>query len=117
MKKTKREMYAEIRKVVESNTEMVAFIDHEVEMLTRRNSTRSGKPTATQIANEEIRNTIFDNMVVGKSYRISDLIKEMPGCQELSTSKMSALIRPLMITGAIVRTTEKQKAYFTKVSE
>lgn len=109
-------MYAEIRKVVESNAEMVAFIDHEVEMLSRKN-TKSGKPTAAQIANEEIRNTIFDNMVVGKPYRISDLIKEMPGCQELSTSKMSALIRPLIIAGTIVRTTEKQKAYFTKVSE
>ena len=116
MKKTKKEMYAEIRKAVESNAEMVAFIDHEMEILSHK-SKRSGKPTATQVANEKIRNTIFDNMVVGKSYRISDLIKEMPGCQELSTSKMSALIRPLISTGAVVRTTEKQKAYFTKVNE
>ena len=33
---TKREMYAEIRKAVADNADMVAFIDHEVELLDKK---------------------------------------------------------------------------------
>ena len=35
---TKREMFAEIRKIVADNAEMVAFIDHEVELLDKKKS-------------------------------------------------------------------------------
>ena len=39
---TKREMFAEIRNIVADNAEMVAFIDHEIELLERKsNSPRS----------------------------------------------------------------------------
>lgn len=33
---TKKEMFTEIRKVVADNAEMVAFIDHEIELLNRK---------------------------------------------------------------------------------
>ena len=32
-KKTKREFFGEIREIVKENTELVAFIDHELELL------------------------------------------------------------------------------------
>ena len=35
---TKREMFAEIRNIVADNAEMVAFIDHEIELLERKSN-------------------------------------------------------------------------------
>ena len=48
---TKREMFAEIRNAVIDNAEMVAFIDHEIELLNRK-STSPKKPTKTHQKNE-----------------------------------------------------------------
>lgn len=114
---TKREMLAKIREVVVNDTEMVAFIDHEVELLTRRNSTRSGKPTATQIANEEIKTNILNALEMGEKYTIGDIIKAIPNPENgnYSTSKISALIRQLKEAGLVNREQVKGRAYFSKV--
>ena len=48
---TKKEMFAEIRKVVADNAEMVAFIDHEIELLNRKSGSPR-KPTKTQVEND-----------------------------------------------------------------
>ena len=45
---TKTEMFNEIRKNL-TDPEQIAFIDHEVEMLAKRNANRSSKPTKAQI--------------------------------------------------------------------
>ena len=46
---TKTEMLNEIRKVVANNAEMVAFCDHEIELIAKRNASRSNKPTKAQL--------------------------------------------------------------------
>ena len=51
MAKTKKEMFVEIRNVVADNAEMVAFIDHEIELLSRKSGSPR-KPTQTQIEND-----------------------------------------------------------------
>ena len=51
---TKRENYTAIRAIVADNAELVAFIDHELELLDKKNSKRSDKPTAKQTANAEL---------------------------------------------------------------
>lgn len=113
---TKREMFAKIREAVADNDEMVAFIDHEVELLTRRNGTRSGKPTALQKVNEEIKTNILDELDSGEMYTIADLIKVIPNPTDtdFTTSKMSALVRQLKEAGLVKREQIKGRAYFSK---
>ena len=48
---TKKEMFAEIRNIVADNEEMVAFIDHEIELLERKSNSPK-KPTKIQIEND-----------------------------------------------------------------
>ena len=55
---TKREMFAEIRNIVADNAEMVAFIDHEIELLERK-SNGVRKPTKTQVENEQFKDAIL----------------------------------------------------------
>ncbi len=57
-KMTKREMFEQIRTHLTDEAE-IAFIDHELELLARKNERKSTKPTAKQIANAELMNLIY----------------------------------------------------------
>lgn len=72
------------------------------------------KPTANQVANKGIQDAILESMQNGKLYTITDMIKEIPACADLTNQKVSALIRPL-IGVSIERVEDKRKAYFRKI--
>ena len=48
-KKTKREFFGEIREIVKDNSELVAFIDHELELLDKKTSAKSTKVNTEQV--------------------------------------------------------------------
>ena len=109
---------------VKNNPDLVDFINHEIELLANKNKTAGGtrKPTATQVANAELKAKMLDFMEVGKKYTVSELIKSVPELNDLTTSKVSALLRQMRDdtpdgTGEIHRTEEKGKTYFAKVGE
>ena len=112
-KKEKFEMLLAMESV-KGNEMLVEFINHEIDLLARKNSADK-KPTAQQSANAEIQKAILEGMEVGKKYTITDLIKEIPACAELTNQRVSALVRQLMPT-YIERVEEKKKAYFVKVA-
>lgn len=117
MKKiTKREKFEMLLAMesVKSNEMLVEFIEHEIELLAKKNGSEK-KPTAQQTANAEIQKEILESMEVGKRYTITDLIKTVPACAELTNQRVSALVRQLMPT-YIERVEEKKKAYFVKVA-
>jgi hypothetical protein len=58
---------------------------------------------------------MLESMEVGKRYTITDLIKEIPVCAELTNQRVRALVGQLMPT-YIERIEEKKKAYFVKVA-
>ena len=80
-----------------------------------KKSSKSGerKPTKTQVANEGFKATILENMEHGRLYTITELTKEIPFGEELSSQRVSALVRQLKDSGKVVRTEEKRKAYFS----
>ena len=114
-KMTKREMFEMIKANHNLSADEIAFIDHELELLAKKNSAEK-KPTAVQVANEGIKADILNGMEIGKKYTITDLMKEIPACAELSNQRVSALVRQLVTDGAVERTEEKRKAYFSKVA-
>jgi DNA-binding HxlR family transcriptional regulator len=114
-KMTKREMYEMIKANHNLSADEIAFIDHELELLAKKNSAEK-KPTAVQVANEGIKADILNGMEIGKKYTITDLMKTIPACAELSNQRVSALVRQLVTDGAVERTEEKRKAYFSKVA-
>mgnify|MGYP002517294062 FL=1 len=114
-KMTKREMFEMIKANHNLSADEIAFIDHELELLAKKNSAEK-KPTAVQVANEGIKADILDGMEIGKKYTITDLMKEIPACAELSNQRVSALVRQLVADGSVERTEEKRKAYFSKVA-
>ena len=116
MKKiTKRERFESLLNMAEVQADpgMVEFINHELELLTKKNSSEK-KPTAQQVANEAIKQAIVDGMERDHFYTITELQKSIPECAELSNQRVSALVRQMVADGAVIRTEDKRKAYFSK---
>ena len=99
-------------KEVASNENLVLFINHEIELLDKKNSADK-KPTAQQVANKSTQEAILNGMEEGKMYTITDLIKEIPECADLTNQRVSALVRQ-MLDVSIRRVEDKRKAYFSK---
>ena len=112
-KKDKFEMLAKLP-AVQSDPVLSEFIAHEMELLAKKNSAEK-KPTAQQVANVGIQTAILNGMEVGKAYTITDLIKSVPECADLTNQRVSALVRQMVDSGSVERFEEKRKAYFRKV--
>ena len=113
-KMTKADYFKQIMASYPLTEDEKAFVEHELELLAKKNSAEK-KPTAVQVANEGIKNAILEAMEVGKKYTITDLIKEVEACAELSNQRVSALVRQMVNDHVVERTEEKRKAYFSKV--
>ena len=113
-KMTKRDYFNELLNIgeVKENKAMVDFINHELELLEKKNASKSSTETKTQKENAGIKENLLNEMVSGKKYTISDMQKELVCCKELTNQKISALVRQLMESGDLKRTEEKRKAYF-----
>lgn len=116
-KMTKRDYFNILRAsypaTAENYDEVIGFIDHELELLAKKNAAEK-KPTAVQVANEGIKQAIVAGMEQGKLYTITDIIKSVPECADLTNQRVSALVRQLM-PEYIERVEEKRKAYFRLV--
>lgn len=112
-KPTKRENYNALLKIeaVANNPELVEFIKHEIELLDKKNSTDK-KPTATQIANEALKNAILDYMEPTIGYTVTDIIKGVEECSEFSNQKVSALMRALKDEGKVTKTEGKKTLFY-----
>lgn len=95
---------------VKADEALVAFIEHEIELLDKKNSADK-KPTATQVANKGIKETLVASMEAGKRYTVTELLKAV-GDEALTNQKVSALLRQLVAEGAVIKTEDKRKSYF-----
>lgn len=113
-KTTKREYYELIKSKLADNAEIVAFCDHEIELLDNRKKTVDGekKLTPKQKENLALVATILDNMEVDTIYSISDMQRKIEVCKELTNQKISSLIRQAMSDDIIERVEVKGKAFF-----
>ena len=115
-KLTKAQKFAMLRAIpaVAENAMLVEFIDHEVELLTKKNSADK-KPTAQQVANAGIATAIIEGMEPNRLYTVTEVIKSIPACADLTNQRVSALLRQLVEAGKVKRTEDKRKAYFQVV--
>ena len=113
-KMTKADYFKQIMANYDITADERAFIEHELELLAKKNSAEK-KPTAVQVANEGIKDAILEGMDEGVKYTITDLMKNIEACADLSNQRVSALVRQLVADGSVERTEEKRKAYFSKV--
>lgn len=135
-KVTRREMFVRISDFIASvesdeegfqqrQEEMIDFINHQIKMLDdRKKSSANGEK---KLSKEQEQNLVFsehiwEQMEVERSYSTSDLMKELPVVgeflettgKEMSTQKMSSLMKPLVDDGRVIKTTDKRKVSYKK---
>ena len=118
-KMTKAVAWGIVKGIVEQSghpqsAELVEKINNELVLLAKKNSAEK-KPTAQQVQNDGIKSAILEGMESAKAYTVTDIIKSVPACADLTNQRVSALMRQLVDAGVVVRTEDKRKAYFTKV--
>lgn len=115
-KMTKREYFTILRAAYPADAanaeDVLAFIDHEIELLAKKNTSEK-KPTKTQIENEGNKRIVLDTLAAftdGKT--ISEIQAANEILAEMSNQKVSALVRQMVQDGSLVRIEDKRKAYF-----
>jgi hypothetical protein len=121
MKKlTKKDYFAQIRAIVINDPELVAFVDHEVELLTKKNTGNS--QTKVQKENETVKTMLIDELAkIGRAVTITELMNESPVVKEytlengnkLTNQKISAIFKQLVEAKELVKVTDKKKSYFS----
>lgn len=119
-KMTKKEYFAQLKEIVKDNAELVAFIDHEVELLIRKNGGNS--QTKTQKENELVSEMLVNELIkIAKPITISDLMATsdvvknyvLEDGKSLSNQKISALLNKMVKSERLVKVIDKKKSYFS----
>ena len=110
---TKKEMFTEIRSYVTDNAEMVAFIDHEIELLDRKASS-SKKPTKTQIENDGLKAEIVAYLVTADAPKsIKELQAEVASLNGLTNQRITHLLTDLVKAETLVKEYVKKTPYYS----
>ena len=121
-KMTKKDWFAEIRGIVaemerEDKADMLAFIDHEVELLSKKkSSTNSKKDKELEELCIKVETALaeFDRPIT-----ITEFMKESTHeVATLSNQKLSALLKKCIeVRKTVEKTVDKKKSYFTLIRE
>lgn len=117
---TKKDYFEMIKGVCADRTDIVDFCNHEIELLSRKNS-KSGA-TKTQKENEIVANMLVEELTkVGKPITITDLMNTseivkgytLENGNNLTNQKISAIFKQLVESNKIVKVVDKKKSYFS----
>jgi len=115
-KVTVRSQFEAVKAVLlaQGETELAEFIDGRIAQTVKKNSTER-KPTAKQIENEGYKADILAWMDSGVTYAAGDVLKGVPSvvASGMSINRVSALLTQLVESGAVVKTVDKRKNYYT----
>ena len=110
-KKKKKDYFNELKVLVADRQDLVDFIDHEIELLSKKSSRTT--LTKTQIENEAIKEKIVATLVeLDKYATITDIQNANTELANLSNQKISALLKQLYDNKIIEKVIDKKKAYF-----
>lgn len=117
---TKKDYFEMIKGVCADRTDIIDFCNHEIELLSRKNS-KSGA-TKTQKENEIVANILIEELAkVGKPITITDLMNTsdtiknytLENGNNLTNQKISAIFKQLVESNKIVKVVDKKKSYFS----
>lgn len=110
---TKKEMFAEIRNIVADNEEMVAFINHEIELLERKSNSPK-KPTKVQLENDAFKAEIVAYLTaVDAPKTIKELQAEIPSISGLTNQRITHMLTDLVKAETLAKERVKKTPYYS----
>ena len=110
---TKREVIGMMmnEEVIKANPTYVAYLENELALLNKK--AQNKKATKTQEQNVGIKATILEVLATIGSGTVTDIQNGNEELSALSNQKVSALVRQLVESGEVVKTTDKKKSIFS----
>lgn len=117
---TKKDYFEMIKGVCADRTDIIDFCNHEIELITRKNSKNGA--TKTQKENEIVANILIEELAkINKPVTITDLMNSseivknytLENGNKLTNQKISAIFKQLVENKKIVKVTDKKKSYFS----
>jgi len=108
-KKTKREYFAELREIVVERKDLVEFIDHEIELLDRKNSSKSKAELEAEKANAELREKILE-VIAKKPMKTSEIANVL----KLTSQKITAQLTKMLKAEQVIRTVDGKDILYIK---
>ena len=111
-KMTRVEMFNAIKERVSDNVDMVAFLDHQIELISKKSTNK--KPTKTQEENEVLKDIILavvpkEGATVSEIQTRDERISPSNG---ISNQRVSALLRQLKTDGKVDKRVEGKKTLY-----
>ena len=114
-KMTKRDYFAMIKAELPTTSAnysaMVEFINHEIELLDKKSTTR--KLTPAQVENEKRMEALVAELEFNKRYTITEMREKTEAFNGLSSQRATALVGIMINQNKLVREMEKGVAYFS----
>jgi len=112
---TKRDNFTSIIAILKEagKADLVAVMEHEIELLDKKSANRSTKPTVRQAENAEIKSAIVASLEKGKLYRCSEIqaMNEILA-SATGTQRTARLCNDLVSEGLLVKSIDKKVVYF-----
>lgn len=116
---TKREKFEMLLGMVEGNDMLTEFINHEIELLSKKSSGGSAKKDEEQEAFFEVIRDILAECADVKGMQCGAIAKdaratsfEWKDKKETSSQRVSAMLKKLVDKGDVVKVTDKKVTYF-----
>lgn len=109
---TKRDNFNALLNIeaVAKDANLVAFINHELELLDRKNKSKSGELTETQKENLVLADKVFDFISAsGKALSTADVRQHFG----LTAQKVTPILGNLVDAGKLTRSIEKRVAFYS----
>lgn len=116
---TKREKYEMLLGMVEGNDMLTEFINHEIELLTKKSGSGSAKRDEEQESFFEVIRDILAECADVKGMQCGTIAKderaasfEWKDGKETSSQRVSAMLKKLVDKGDVINVTDKKVTYF-----
>lgn len=100
---TKRENFVAINAILNEtgHNEFDEFIAHELELLGKKSSYKSSKPTKRQVENEAIKGRISE-ILTDEGQTVTEILAQL-GDESLTNQRVSALLRQMTVHKEVVK--------------
>lgn len=115
---TKAQNFNAIREIlVDANKpELVAFVDHELELIANKAAKRASTPTKAQKAGVEIRAAVLNVLQsTDKALRIAEIVPMLPAELEATAGKVSYQLGVLIDEHVVEKVVDKRINYYKAV--
>lgn len=120
---TRKEMFTAVSDFLaqhDADVALIDFVNHQIELLDNKKENK--KQAKEQEENAAYSNAIYEQMAFERKYSVAELMKELPAVNdwnanretELSVQKLASLLKPLVDSGKVIKTTEKRRVFYTK---